>query len=92
MNVKLLEIFTIVTSIGLLVATKASTYPITKVFAEGDKCISSDGDIEAGSNCDVNKKSGFFSSDAKKVYRESADKCSSSQTSFGEFGNWKKLN
>ena len=60
MNVKLLEIFTIVTSIGLLVATKASTYPITKVFAEGDKCISSDGDSGAGSNCDVNKKSAFF--------------------------------
>ena len=92
MNIKLLAIFAIVTSIGLLVATKPSMYPITTVFAKGDKCISSDGDSGAGSTCDVDKKSDFFSSDAKKVYRESANKCSSSQTSFGEFGNWKKLN
>ena len=48
MNVKLWEIFTIVTSIRLLVATKASMYPITTVFAKGDKCISSDGDSGAG--------------------------------------------
>ena len=92
MNVKLLAIFVIVTSIGLLVATKASKYPITTVFAKGDKCISSDGDSGAGSTCDVDKESGFFSSDAKKVCREAVDKCSSSQTGFVEFGNWKKLN
>ena len=92
MNIKLLAIFAIVTSIGLLVATKPSMYPITTVFAKGDKCISSDGDSGAGSTCDVDKKSDFFSSDAKKVYRESADKSSCSQTDFGEYGNWKKLN
>ena len=92
MNVKLLEIFIIVTSIWLLIATKASMYPTTTVFAKGDKCISSDGDSGPGSACDADKKSGFFSSDAKKVCREGYGKCSRSQTGFGEFGNWKKLN
>jgi hypothetical protein len=65
MNVKLLAIFPIVISTGLLAATMVSMYPITTVFANGDKCISSDGDSGAGSTCDADKKSGFFSSDAK---------------------------
>ena len=92
MNVKFWAIVAIVTSTVLLAATMISMYPITTVFAKGDKCISSDGNSGTGSTCDADKKSGFFSSDAKKVCRESANKCSSPQAGFGEFGNWKKLN
>jgi hypothetical protein len=91
-NVRLLTIFAIVTPTGLLALIIASVYPTTTTgFVKGHKCISSDGNSGAVSTCDADKKSSFFSSDPKQVCRESADKCSSAQTGFVEFGNWKKL-
>ncbi|MDF0681537.1 MAG: hypothetical protein P0116_11300 [Candidatus Nitrosocosmicus sp.] len=60
MNVKLLTIFAIVTSSGLLASNIASVYPTLTAFVKRDKCISSDGNSGPVSTCDTDKKSSFF--------------------------------
>ena len=52
----------------------------------GQKCLSSQSDTGTSLGCDQNKKEPFLSGETKKECRESNDKCSSSQTGYGEIG------
>ena len=94
MNNKLLAVIVIISSIGLLTVAIATTSPTTNVaLAAGDKCISVQ--VDNGGTailCSTNKQSPSLSGEAKKECRETGAKCSSSQTGFGEFGNFDKPN
>lgn len=93
MKHKLLALFAIISLIGLLPASLSTTSPsISIAFAKSDKCISSQEGASTSTACSTDKDSDFLSGEAKKECRESGAKCSSSQTGFGEFGNFFKPN
>lgn len=91
MNIKIL--FVIVTALSMMGITILNSQI---ALADPDRCVSvqsRDGsdindDGDTGTGCDQNKQQ---AKDAKDQCRESDDvKCSSSQTGFGEFGNFYK--
>ena len=91
MNFNLMAVLVIVASLGLLTLSIASTAPTMTPFANGEKCISEqteDGGITSTA-CPEDRNDPGLSGDAKKECRESGFKCSSSQTGFGEFDNFK---
>lgn len=80
--------------ITILAISVASVGIVSHAFAAGDKCISGHSSTSTYSAtarfCSIDKKDPLFSGDTKKVCREiSYDKCSSSQTAFGEYDNFK---
>lgn len=89
-----LAIIAIIATMGLLTAAIATNLTTTNVaFAKGDKCISAQNEGGGtGTLCTTEKQDEGLSGEAKKECRESGAKCSSSQTGFGEFGNFFKPN
>lgn len=78
-------------SLGIGVATWSIFAPNQHVLAKGDKClVNKDGEFGI---CDTDKKSSELSNEAKRDCREGggphSPKCSSSQTGYGEFDNFK---
>jgi len=89
MNSNLMAIFGIIASVGLLTMVMAPTIPTMTAFAKGDKCISGQSDDGTFMACTNDKKNPGLSGDTKKECRELGFRCSSSQTGYGEFDNFK---
>lgn len=87
MNSELMAMFGIIASIGLLTMVISSATPTMTALANGDKCISKKSTFTS-LTCLV-KNDPALTGEAKKECRESGAKCSSSQTGFGEYENFK---
>ncbi len=90
-NINILALITISVSVTLMTSAILSTSsPSLLAYAKGDKCISGQFEDDGTSiACFGNKKDPGLSGENKKQCREEFDKCSSSQTGFGEFDNLK---
>ena len=83
-------LFVITTSLvlGIVVAMGFTTMVVPDAYADSEKCLSvefADGGIS--STCEDKD---YFPKDIKQQCRDNGFKCSSSQTGFGEFGNFDK--
>jgi hypothetical protein len=93
MKLTIFAIVAISVYIGSFTAIMSMQSVTLTAFAARDKCISgqsADGSVAV--TCVGNKKDPGLSGENKKLCREEFDKCSSSQTGFGEFGNFNKPN
>ena len=82
-----LKTFGVAATVAILTISFASMVIVLAphAFAGGDKCISVKG--QPFNVCSEDKKNSAFSGEFKKECREELDKCSSSQTGYGNHKN-----